>query len=312
MPAFEPEAVALLLPVAPAVEELLPVAPAGEELLPAAPAGEVLLAPETPAELGEAAAEVRGVDVVEAAPPVPKLTEPTASWTLSGGAGITPLRTWLARPEELLVEVLAPAAAEGAALLPAPAAPLAAGRALLVLEVDVLLLPVALVPPLELLPLVLPLAMQAGLAAEVAPPVAPAALDGRDDGLVAGRALAAVDAAGLVLAAPLAAVLGAVIGPVLVLGAALPPPPPQAASTSDAAASVGRSGRIVMDGFLRVDLATTPGEMLVPDKLRAAASSTHNTGHLRLRYSSAQCRKAIGGPMSSCSSPVAAPWCWSW
>lgn len=255
MPAFEPEAVALLLPVAPVVEELLP----------AAPAGEALLAPETPAELGEAAAEVRGVDVVEAAPPVPKLTEPIASWTLNGGAGITPLRTWLARPDELPAEVLAPAAAEGAALLPAPAAPLAAGRALLVLEVDVLLLPVALVPPLEL-PLVLPFAMQAGFAAEVAPPVAPAALDGRDDGLVAGRVLAAVDAAGLVLAAPLAAVLGAVIGPVLVLGAALPPPPPQAASTSDAAASVGRSGRIVMDGFLRVGLATTPGEILVPEQ----------------------------------------------
>lgn len=43
--------------------------------------GAVLLPPETPAEeeLGEAAADVRGVEVVDAAPPVPKFTEPTAS-----------------------------------------------------------------------------------------------------------------------------------------------------------------------------------------------------------------------------------------
>jgi hypothetical protein len=234
VPAFEPEVVGLV------------PAAAGEALLaPETPAalGEALLAPETPAALGEAAAEVRGVEAVEAAPPAPKLTEPTASWTLSGGAGITPLRTWLARLEELL----APAAAEGDTLLVAPAAPLAAGRALLVVEVDA--------PPA---PLVLPLAMQAGLAAEVAPAAAEA--------LVMGRVLAGAEAAALVLAAPLAAVLGAVTGGVLVLGAALPPPPPQAASTSDTAASVGRSGRIVMEGFLRVGLATSPGEMWVPEQ----------------------------------------------
>lgn len=80
VPALLPGAVALL----PAVD-VPAVAPAAD--------GETLLAPETPAELGDAAAEVRGVEVVDAAPLVPNVTEPTASCTLSGGAGITPVRT---------------------------------------------------------------------------------------------------------------------------------------------------------------------------------------------------------------------------
>jgi hypothetical protein len=44
--------------------------------------------------LGEAAVELRGLLVVAPdGPPEPNVTAPTASCTLSGGGGITPLRT---------------------------------------------------------------------------------------------------------------------------------------------------------------------------------------------------------------------------
>jgi hypothetical protein len=247
------------------VEAALVLEPVAEVPLPVlvetpAPAeGAALEAPETPAadELGEAAAEVRGVELLEAAAPVPKLTEPTANCTLRGGAGITPLRTCEAKPEpvEVLVELvpLTLAPAEGATLLVEPVPPtLAPGEALLVV-----LVPAEAPVPVDVLPDVSPLlafAMQAALLvpAPVTPPlVAPGAVeltaDGRVEAPLTAPVLAGAEAATLVRGAPLAAVLGAPV-----LGTELLALPPHAASTSEAAASVGKRGLNIMDRFLRL------------------------------------------------------------
>ncbi|HLG69450.1 MAG TPA: hypothetical protein VK009_03395 [Chloroflexota bacterium] len=177
------------------------------------------------------AAEALGdvvVDVPVVAPgvPLPKLTLPTASWTLSGGAGITGVAP-------LLVEV--PALARGAVLLAAP-----------VLETAPALAPVAPVAPVELVEVEVPLlellllAEQAGFdPVVVAPPEASA--EGLAETDETGAVLAALDAAGFVLAAVLAPLTGLVLG--LVLEALFP----HAASTSDIAASVGKRGLGIID-----------------------------------------------------------------
>ncbi len=197
------------------------------------------------AALGEAAAPTLLVLLAPVAPPVPplKLTVPTASWTLSGGAGT------VGAPKELVVDVedvpLAPTLDE------APAAPLGATLAAV---------PVELVPevPVEVLPdvpdeLALPLAIHAGLLAALVPVVAPGAVElvlmpeePADD---TGRALtellaptaplapAAVDVTGRVLAPVLGPVAGLVLPPTLELALL-----PHAANMSAAAASVGTRG----------------------------------------------------------------------
>jgi hypothetical protein len=147
----------------------------------------------------EAAGAAPVVVRVDEAPP--KLTLPTASWTLSGGGG-------------MVSETLAPA--EGLLVPLTLLTPAAEGPALRVVVVEV--------------PDVLVLAAQAGLALLVAPALeTPAGLADIDD---AGATL--VLAAGLVEAD----VTGLVAG-VELDGAAAPPA--QAASASEAAASVGRS-----------------------------------------------------------------------
>lgn len=155
--------------------------------------------------------------------PLPKVTAPTASWTLSGGGGTTALA--LVEPEvDVEVEV------DPVALT------LEAGETLLVPDVPVEL---PLVPEVEVLPeapLVAPVdvLVQAGLAAE-APVVA------AEDADVTGRADAAAEgeAPTALLAraeeAMLDGGLAAVLAPGLVPAALLP----QAASTSEAAARTG-------------------------------------------------------------------------
>src|SRR5690242_16973211 len=175
-------------PAAPALGDA-PVAPAAEALgeAPVAPAAEAL---------GEA--DERLVVEVELSPPAPKVTAPVASWTLSGGGGITPLRTCWATPPEadvpplalLDVEVLPVAAAllEGEALEALLA--LLAGEPLLAEVPDV---PVPDVPVLAAPapPLVEALAAQAALLGLLVAVVAPAELagDGRADVAPAGDAL---------------------------------------------------------------------------------------------------------------------------
>ncbi|HLY65053.1 MAG TPA: hypothetical protein VKU60_05925 [Chloroflexota bacterium] len=81
----------LVVVVAPPVVELEPATPAGaaDELAPTS--GEEAPAEPTPAAelLGETA-KPGDVEVLTLDPP--KLTAPTASWTLRGGGGMTPLR----------------------------------------------------------------------------------------------------------------------------------------------------------------------------------------------------------------------------
>lgn len=195
-------------------------------LVEPAAAGETLLA--APAEARAEGATLLVVPALEAGP-LPKVTAPTASWTLSGGGGTTALA--LVEPEvDVEVEV------DPVALT------LEAGETLLVPDVPVEL---PLVPEVEVLPeapLVAPVdvLVQAGLAAE-APVVAAEDADvtGRADAAAEGEAPTALlgDAALLARAeeAMLDGGLAAVLAPGLVPAALLP----QAASTSEAAARTG-------------------------------------------------------------------------